>query len=314
MDLEPLNPEPFDPTRAPSAGTPDAATPDAATSESPRRRRRGYAVAGTVAGLALVGVGFLLGRTSSGGHNVSLADASAIQDAAGGTGASGGSLGGPATRRNIAAGNVANVASDGTSFTLTTPRQGSLKVTTSKSTTFLEQTTGKVSDATPGMRIRVQGTRAADGTVAASHLAIAPASSTATPMAAGPMMAGPMGRGTGGTGGIVKSNDNGTLTVTEPNGTDVKVTTTSATVVVKTVTASMSDVKPGLLVLAQGTPASDGSLTATHVDIIASGVKGGFGIFGGSPGGFFRPGPRGFRGGGGGGSAGVSTAPSGPTA
>jgi hypothetical protein len=102
--------------------------------------------------------------------------------------------------------------------------------------------------------------------------------------ASGSSGAGFPGAGTdsaGRTVGQVAYLDGSTIYVTNPEGTTVKVGTSAATTVSKTVKSSVAGVHPGETVTVRGTPGSGGSISAETVTV-GSGSSGLAGIFGGA--------------------------------
>jgi hypothetical protein len=86
--------------------------------------------------------------------------------------------------------------------------------------------------------------------------------------------------------GTVQKNANGTITMTSRAGQTVMLTTNAATKVLKTAAASLGDIGAKAFVLARGTRATDGSLSARQVFVVPAAVAsslpavGGFGRHG----------------------------------
>lgn len=193
-------------------------------------------------------------------------------------------------------GTVASV-SDST-VTVTTRDGGTSKVVLTGSTTYEIGGQAATKDAVvAGARILATGTLAADGTLTATSVEIAPATAA----------------------GTVKEKSSGSITLTTRDGSTLVVKVTSSTTYqVEGVTApTLADINVGDVVMAGGTKNSDGSLTATVVRAHAAGTFGGpgGGRGWGGDGGPGR-GPGGFPGWGGPGdddAAAPSSAPSGGT-
>ncbi|HZQ57548.1 MAG TPA: hypothetical protein VFA84_05920 [Acidimicrobiales bacterium] len=162
------------------------------------------------------------------------------------------------------------------------------------STTYYVTEPGTASDIATGMRIGAFGT-VANGEITASAVTLvqagigkapnkpAPATAPATPpkpdpsanpnpnanpnVANRPFVLGTVKSVTPGSGGSV------TVVVTAPRGGDRTVVVNASTTVTKTVKGSFSDVRVGAIALARGTRNSDGSVTASVVEVVASGVK-----------------------------------------
>ena len=74
-----------------------------------------------------------------------------------------------------------------------------------------------------------------------------------------------------------------TLYVTDTSGNTVKVTTSAASTVTKTVATNVKSIRPGQTVVVRGTQQKNGNITAESITI--GGTGGGFGGFGGGGGG-----------------------------
>jgi hypothetical protein len=89
--------------------------------------------------------------------------------------------------------------------------------------------------------------------------------------------------GGGATIGTVAAIKGSTLYVTDTSGATVKVTTSPASQVTKTVTGTVKSVDPGDTVVVRGTTKKNGDIAATSIAIGGAGA-GGFGGFGGGGG------------------------------
>jgi hypothetical protein len=171
------------------------------------------------------------------------------------------------------AGTVASVS--GSTVTVTTRDGGTSKVVLTGSTTYELAGEAATKDAVvTGARIVARGTLASDGTLTASSVEVAPATSA----------------------GTVKEKGSSSLTLTTRDGSTVVVKVSSSTTyqVGGVTTPTLADVKVGDIVMAAGSRNADGSLTAT---IVRSHAAGQFGGPGGMPGpmhgdGFGRGGMR----------------------
>jgi hypothetical protein len=171
------------------------------------------------------------------------------------------------------AGTVASVS--GSTVTVTGRDGTSSKVILTSSTTYELAGEAATKDAVvAGARIVARGTLATDGTLTASSVEVAPATSA----------------------GTVKEKGSSSLTLTARDGSTVVVKVSSSTTyqVGGVTTPTLADVKVGDIVRASGTRNADGSLSATNVQSHAAGQ---FGGPGGMPGpmhgdGFGRGGMR----------------------
>jgi hypothetical protein len=159
-------------------------------------------------------------------------------------------------------------------FTVKQPDGTTRTVSVNSTTTYtLGKNAGTKSDLKSGLQVDVEGTTTGD-TFTASAVHIVPS-----------VMAG-----------TVTAKKDGSLTITERDGSTGTITVDSNTTwsVAGVASATIADVKVGDVVFAEGTLAADGSLAATNV------VAGTKGIWEGGPGGFsipFGPGRgRGFGG------------------
>ena len=162
------------------------------------------------------------------------------------------------------AGTVASVS--GSTVTVT-QRDGSTSkvVLTSTTTYLLAGKTATREAVVAGARIVARGTLATDGTLTASSVEVAPATSA----------------------GTVKEKGSSSLTLTTRDGSTVVVKVSSSTTyeVGGVTTPTLADVKVGDIVMAAGSRNADGSLSATVVRSRAAGQLGGPGDGFGGPGG-----------------------------
>ena len=98
--------------------------------------------------------------------------------------------------------------------------------------------------------------------------------------------------GGGGTVGTVTAIKGSTLYVTDSSGNTVKVRTTAASQVTKTVTGTVKDIKPGDTIVVRGSTGSNGTIAADSITLggagavtFGGGANGGATGFGGSKGG-----------------------------
>jgi hypothetical protein len=163
------------------------------------------------------------------------------------------------------AGTVASVS--GSTVTVTQGDGSTSKVVLASSTTYqLAGETATKDAVVTGARIIARGTLASDGTLTASSVEVAPATSA----------------------GTVKEKDSSSLTLTTRDGSTVVVKVSPSTTyqVGGVTTPTLADVKVGDMVMAAGSRNADGSLSATVVRSHAAGQFGGPGNgFGGMPGG-----------------------------
>lgn len=110
----------------------------------------------------------------------------------------------------------------------------------------------------------------------------AAASSAGTGAAGG---AGGFGGGAGGpTSGQVAFVQGSTLYVTDSSGNTIKVKTSAASAVTKTVTGTVHAIRPGEQVVVTGTTASNGTVTAESIRVGGGAAGGLAGLFGGAAG------------------------------
>jgi hypothetical protein len=136
-----------------------------------------------------------------------------------------------------------------TSMTVLNSANETFTVTIGSSTKvelMVSRTTGSVSDIQVGNNVSVEGAKASDGSVTATRIMVEPSGSKAA--------------------GAVSAVSGSTITITAMGGTTSTIVTTTDTKFYKgTTAASLSDVTKGVFVMAYGTKASDGSITATYV-------------------------------------------------
>jgi hypothetical protein len=178
----------------------------------------------------------------------------------------------------FAAGQVKQV--NGNSIELTTANNGSLTVNVGDQTRITKMGQGSVGDLTAGASITVQGTKGANGEMAAQTIRLGRRGGN-RPGTPGPGQGRPNagGQGAGGQNGNRQFNPNNfafgqikqisgnTLVLTTPNNGDVTVTIGDQTQIEKTVQGSLSDIQPGQRISAQGTRASDGTFAADSIQI-----------------------------------------------
>ena len=182
------------------------------------------------------------------------------------------------------AGTVASVS--GSTVTITRRDGSASKVVLTDSTTYELAGKAATKDAVvTGAQLVARGTLAADGTLTASSVEVAPATSA----------------------GVVKEKGSSSLTLTTRDGSTVTIKVSSSTTyqVGGVTTPTLADVKVGDVVMAAGSRNADGSLSATVVRSHAAGMFGGPGGMFGGPGGMFG-GPGGGFGGPGGGFGGMT--------
>jgi hypothetical protein len=151
-------------------------------------------------------------------------------------------------------GTVASVS--GSTVTVTTRDGATEKVVLTSTTTFRLGGAEATKDAVvAGVRIRAEGSLASDGTLTATSVVVAPAT----------------------TSGTVKEKTASSITLTKRDGSTVvvKVTSTTTYSVQGVDSATLADIAVGNVVMAAGTTNADGSLTATTVRARAAGSFGG---------------------------------------
>jgi hypothetical protein len=182
-------------------------------------------------------------------------------------------------------------SNDKSKLTVTDKNNKSVTVNTTPQTKVTKIVDGKVSDVANNAVVTVKGTAGANNTIAADQIAILP--SGTTPPAG--KFRGRMGSAMQQVGvaiGTVSKANNGTFTVTEPDGTTVAVTTSSSTKVAKATSATVGDLSVDKPIVAEGTANADGSITANSIQQNTSTVLPGAGKLG--PGfGFGKRGPGG---------------------
>jgi hypothetical protein len=151
---------------------------------------------------------------------------------------------------------------NGRDLILTTAGGRQVTVTTSVGTRIIREVTGTLRDITAGAHVFVSGT-AADGTISAKTVGIIPGPEHGMPSV-------PSGGGLGAqrglaTGTVTDAGSTG-FTITEQNGTRVRVATLSSTLVITTVDASLGQLQAGRITSAVGTVGPGGTLTASTVE------------------------------------------------
>ncbi len=254
---------------------------------SARRSRLAAAAALTGGAVALALGAFFIGHATAGGGGSSpepISTANAVNAAAD----AGTSSAAQCTVPNATAGTLKAV--NGTTLTITNRSGQDVTVTTSSSTTIVKVESGTVGDITPGQVIGVHGTSSGQNAITADDIAIIP-SQKVPDLGQLPPGVGRLGQRLGLAFGTVKGVSGNTITVQEPDGTSITVTTSSTTKVQKAVTVQPKDLTVGQPVAATGTAGSNGSIAAKYVVQGSSdlGFKG-FGLGGLLPG---RRGPLG---------------------
>jgi hypothetical protein len=277
------------PTHDPSGPTPpDGPTPFVTMHEPPSGSRTRAWIAGGVAAAVLATGGFF-GVEAVASHTKSVASASA------GFGPGGGGFGGGPPGAPGGGGVVGTIKStNGSTLVLTTSSGATETVATTSATTATKATTASLADVQAGDHVVIIGTGTT--TVAATSITDsgtvavttgpgggnAPAGIGGGPPGAGAGAAangGQAGTRTGGPGGggrfggnsmglvsgTVAEVGSGSFTMTETNGTTVKVTTSSSTTVTSLETIKVSDLAAGQAVTVRGTT-TNGTVTATLIE------------------------------------------------
>jgi hypothetical protein len=162
-------------------------------------------------------------------------------------------------------------------LTVTTPDNRTVTVNTDGNTKVTKITDGKVSDVGDGSVVTVKGTPGATNTVTADQIAILPKGTNAPAR----KLPGARMQQAGIAIGTASGNNNGTFTVTEPDGTKVTVNTSGTTKVVVAATTTIDKLEVGKPIAVKGTPNADGSVvTATNIQQNTSSVTAGEGRFG----------------------------------
>jgi hypothetical protein len=198
------------------------------------------------AAAALIAVGILAAATSA-SPNGTLAAADATGNgstSAALTNRGPGDLGGPGGRRGF--GEVTISAISGSSISLKTADGWIRTITVDSGTTYQKSgATIGLTNIKVGDEIRFQETRETSGTFTIDSIAVV------LPH----------------TGGTVSAISGSTMTVTQPDGSSATINVGSSTTydVAGNTSATLSDIKTGMVVMASGTRSADGSLTATTV-------------------------------------------------
>jgi hypothetical protein len=124
---------------------------------------------------------------------------------------------------------------------LSWPKGTDLPIYTTGATAIHRAVPGSYADITPGSKILVQGTPANAGINAAGGEVIVLPPETRFEAAASPIL------------GQVKAVDQNAITITTPDGTDLSIYTTDATVIHKEVAGTSADITLGSKILVQGT-------------------------------------------------------------
>ena len=179
-------------------------------------------------------------------------------------------LQGPGLKGRGAAGTVSNL--NGVNFSVA-GLKGTVNVTTSPSTVFTKQVSESVSQLAPGTFVTVRGAPSADGSsIAANAVTVAPN----VPKASAPAQK-VAGRARGVAAGTVVSNDasTGTLTITQPAGGTLKITTTPQVTVTAVVPATIADLHDGMVAVVSGPANTTGTIAAGRVLILPAGTPAG---------------------------------------
>jgi hypothetical protein len=165
-----------------------------------------------------------------------------------------------ATSITVSPSRAAGTVTDVTTDSLTLAARDGTKTTvklTSSTTYRLGKDTADKSAVKVGMQAVATGTKAADGTLTATSVAVQPSRVV----------------------GTVSATTGTTITLTARDGTKTTVKVTSATTyrVAGVKDATLGDVKVDMWVVAQGVRNGDGSLTASQVGAAAIGKHGGWG-------------------------------------
>lgn len=157
-------------------------------------------------------------------------------------------------------------AVNGSALTIRTVGGSSVTVTTSADTKVVRQVAGTISDISDGTQVTVFGSNSG-GTIDAKSVAIR----DGTASSLGKLPADPggesgislrLGLASGTVSGVTSSG----FTVNEPDGSHVRITTSTGTTVLTLVTSAIGQLAVGKLTSAVGTPGPDGTLAATMVE------------------------------------------------
>jgi hypothetical protein len=165
---------------------------------------------------------------------------------------------------------------NGSTLTIAGRNGQAVQVVTSASTRVTKVSTSSVSDIAKGEVVVAFGTSSGTNSMAADRISITSPTGAAAPNGAASGTPGRRPLGTGAIAGTVTSVGNGTLTVSEADGTAITVTTSAATTVTKTVDSSVADLATGQSVVVRGTTNADGSVNAAQIQEGGTG----FGPFG----------------------------------
>lgn len=163
----------------------------------------------------------------------------------------------------------------GSVITVTTPSGGQVQVRTSTDTRIIGRRAAKPDDIAAGDRVRIMATKAADGSLTASAVVIAPAQVQGLAPRYGQRQQGNPPRGDASrtfAAGTVMTSVNGphgrTVTVKQQDNTTVSAVVPSDARVRRLVSVALTDLKPGMRVRAVGSSNPDGSLTAAGLMVI----------------------------------------------
>jgi hypothetical protein len=204
----------------------------------------------------VLAAGGFFGVEAVASHTKSVASASA------GFGPGGGGFGGlraGAPGRGGVAGTIKSI--NGSTLVLTTSGGATETVATTSATTVTKATTASLADVNAGDHVVILGTGTT--TLAAASITDRAQAGSAAGAPGGGGRFG--GDGMGLVSGTVAEVGSGSLTVTEPNGTTIKVTTSSSTTVTNLQTMKVSDLAPGQSVRVRGTT-TNGTVTATSIE------------------------------------------------
>jgi Domain of unknown function (DUF5666) len=161
----------------------------------------------------------------------------------------------------------------GNVITVMTPSGGQVQVRTSTDTRMIGGRAAKPDDIAAGDRVRIVAAKAADGSLTASTVVIAPAQGLAPRDGQRPAGNRPQGDASRTfAAGTVVTSVNGpqgrTVTVKQQDNTTVSAVVPSNARVRRLVSVALTDLKPGMRVRAVGSSNPDGSLTAVGLMVI----------------------------------------------
>jgi hypothetical protein len=264
--------------------------------ESPRRSRSWLGFGIAAGAIAFAAGAFFIGRATT--SKATASDLSPTQANVAAATTPGATTTGPGTAACVGPDDHHAVAgtlksNDKSKLTVTDKKNQSVTVNTTPQTKVTKIVDGKVSDVTNSAVVTVKGTAGANSTIAADQIAILP-SGTTPPAGKFRGRVGSAMQQVGVAVGTVSNANNGTFTVTEPDGTKVTVTTSSSTKVAKATSATVGDLSVDKPIVAEGTANADGSITANSIQQNTSTVLPGTGKLGPGFGfGFGKRGPGG---------------------